>query len=111
MNTEKLQAGFKSGTYQLCMVTDAAKGLYHKNTTLEYFTHMNYVVQKTDSSKREEITAWFNAEQADISEQETYWDTEITNLSTELNSVNTEIDSVKQLKSNAIKSVFDWGSS
>ena len=111
LNTEKLQAGFKSGTYQLCMVTDAAKGLYHKNTTLEYFTHMNYVVQKTDSSKREEITAWFNAEQADISEQETYWDTEITNLSTELNSVNTEIDSVKQLKSNAIKSVFDWGSS
>lgn len=111
LNTEKLQAGFKSGTYQLCMVTDSAKGLYHKNTTLEYFTHMNYVVQKTDSSKREEITAWFNAEQADISEQETYWDTEITNLSTELNSVNTEIDSVKQLKSNAIKSVFDWGSS
>lgn len=111
LNTEKLQAGFKSGTYQLCMVTDAAKGVYHKNTTLEYFTHMNYVVQKTDSSKREEITAWFNAEQADISEQETYWDTEITNLSTELNSVNTEIDSVKQLKSNAIKSVFDWGSS
>ena len=111
LNGDKLQAGFKSGTYQLCMVSDAAKGIYHKNTTLEYFVHMNYVVQKTDSSQREEITAWFNAEQADISEQETYWDTEITNLSTELNSVNTEIESVKTLKSNAIKSVFDWGSS
>lgn len=110
-NTDKLQAGFKSGTYQLCMVSDAYKGIYHKNTTLEYFVHMNYVVEKTDSSAREEITAWFNAEQAAISEQETYWDTEITNLSTELNSVNTEIESVKTLKSNAIKSVFDWGSS
>lgn len=109
MNTEKLQTGFRSGTYQLVMVTDPTKGIYHKNTTLNYFTHMNYVVEKTDSSKREEITAWFNAEQAAISEQETYWDTEIQNLSTELNSVNTEIDSVKTLKSNAIKSVFDWG--
>jgi len=111
LNGDKLQAGFKSGSYQLCMVDDAYKGIYHKNTTLEYFVHMNYVVEKTDSSEREEITAWFNAEQAEISEQETYWDTEITNLSTELNSVNTEIDSVKTLKSNAIKSVFDWGSS
>ncbi|MCM1265575.1 MAG: hypothetical protein NC200_05180 [Candidatus Gastranaerophilales bacterium] len=110
-NTERLQAGFKSGTFQLCMVSDANKGIYHKNTTMEYFVHMNYVVDKTDSSKREEITAWFNAEQAAISEQETYWDTEIQNLSTELNSVTTEIDSVKSLKSNAIKSVFDWGSS
>ena len=109
MNTEKLQTGFRSGTYQLVMVTDPTKGIYHKNTTLNYFTHMNYVVEKTDSSKREEITAWFNAEQAAISEQETYWDTEIQNLSTELNSVNTEIDSVKTIKSNAIKSVFDWG--
>ncbi len=111
LNTEKLQTGLKSGVYQLCMVTDAYKGIYHKNTTIDYFTHMNYVVDKTDTSKKEEITAWFNAEQAAISEQETYWDTEITNLSTELNSVNTEIDAVKQLKSNAIKSVFDWGSS
>lgn len=109
MNKEKLQAGFRSGLFQLAMVDDASKGNYHKNTTLEYFTHMNYVVEKTDSSKREEITAWFNAENAAISEKETYWDTEIQNLSTELNSVTTEIDSVKQLKSNAIKSVFNWG--
>jgi hypothetical protein len=111
LNLEKLQAGFKSGTYQLCMVSDVTKGSYHKNTTLEYFVNKNYVVQKTDSSKREEITAWYNAEEAAISEKETYWDTEITNLSTELSSVNTEISSVKTLKSDAIKSVFDWGSS
>lgn len=109
MNKEKLQSGFRSGLFQLAMVDDIGKGNYHKNTTLEYFTHMNYVVEKTDSSKREEITAWFNAENAAISEKETYWDTEIQNLSTELNSVTTEIDSVKQLKSNAIKSVFNWG--
>ncbi|MCR5265466.1 MAG: hypothetical protein K6E29_02600 [Cyanobacteria bacterium RUI128] len=108
-NTDVLQSGFKSGVFQLCMVDNIQKGSYHKNTTLKYFTHMNYVVDKADSSKREEITAWFNAENALISEQETYWDTEIQNLSTELTSVNTEIESVKKLKSDSIKSVFDWG--
>ena len=108
-NTNELQAGFKSGVYQLCMVDNVAKGIYHKNTTLKYFTHMNYVVDKADSSKREEITAWFNAENAAISEQETYWDTEIQNLSTELTSVTAEIESVKKLKSDSIKNVFNWG--
>lgn len=107
----KLQAGFKSGTYQLAMVDDLERGTYKRNTMLNFFTQMNYVVDKTDSSKREELTAWFNAEQDAISEKETYWDAEIQNLSTELTSINTEIDSVKTLKSNAIKSVFDWGSS
>ena len=111
LNTDRLQAGFRSGTFQLAMVTDPKYGTYHKNTTMNYFTHMNYVVERTDSSKREEITAWFNAEQAQISEQETYWDTEIQNLSAELSAVNTEISSVKQLKSDSIKSVFSWGNS
>lgn len=110
-DTKKLQAGFQSGVFQMCHVYNVEKGSYHKNTTLDYFIHMGYVSEKLDSSEREEITAWYNAEQAKISEQETYWDEEVTNLSTELSSVNTEIDSVKQLKSNAIKSVFDWGSS
>lgn len=106
---EKLQAGFNSGTFQLAMVSDSSRGILKKNTLMNYFTSMHYVVDRTDTSKREEITAWFNAEQAIISEKETYWDTEIQNLSTELNSVNTEIESVKKLKSDAIKSVFDWG--
>lgn len=110
-NTDNLQAGFQSGMFQLCMVDNVAKGRYHKNTTLDFFIQMSYVSEKLDSSAREEITAWYNSEQNKISEQETYWDTEITNLSTELSSVNTEIDSVKTLKSNAIKSVFDWGNS
>ncbi len=109
-DTKALQAGFQSGLYQLCMVDNMAKGRYHKNTTLDFFIQMSYVSEKLDSSAREEITAWYNSEQNKISEQETCWDTEITNLSTELSSVNTEIDSVKTLKSNAIKSVFDWGS-
>ncbi len=106
---ENLQSGLKSGAYQFCMVSDVDRGTYHKNTRLNYFTRQGYVSEKMDSSKREEITAWFNMEQAAISEKETYWDTEIQNLSTELNSVNTEIESVKQLKTNAIKSVFNWG--
>ena len=110
-DTDSLQAGLRSGTFTLCMVDNVSKGNYHKNTTLDYFINMNYIVEKTDSSEREEITAWYNAEVADISEEETYWDTEITNLSTELESVDTEIESVNNLKDNAIKSVFDWGSS
>lgn len=109
-DTKKLQDGFRSGTFQLCMVDNMAKGRYHKNTTLEFFIQMSYVSDKIDFSLKEEITAWYQAEQAKISEQETYWDEEITNLSTELNSVNAEITSVKTLKSNAIKSVFEWGS-
>lgn len=110
-NTDNLQSGLQSGMFQLCMVDNMAKGRYHKNTTLDFFIQMSYVSEKLDSSAREEITAWYNSEQSKISEQETYWDTEITNLSTELSSVNTEIDSVKTLKTNAIKSVFDWGNS
>ena len=110
-NVDNLQAGFKTGVYQLAMVDDLERGCYHKNTTMNYFTHMNYVADKEDTSKREEITAWFNAEQAAINEKETYWDTEIQNLSTELTAVDTEIESVKSLKSNSIKKVFDWGGS
>lgn len=110
-NVDNLQAGFKTGVFQLAMVSDWEKGAYHKNTTMNYFTHMNYVSDKEDTSKREEITAWFNAEQAAINEKETYWDTEIQNLSTELSAVDTEIESVKSLKNNSIKKVFDWGGS
>lgn len=110
-NVDNLQAGFKTGVYQLAMVDDLERGCYHKNTTMNYFTHMNYVADKEDTSKREEITAWFNAEQSAINEKETYWDTEIQNLSTELTAVDAEIESVKSLKSNSIKKVFDWGGS
>ncbi|MBR3889580.1 hypothetical protein IKJ53_03605 [bacterium] len=110
-DTDKLQAGFQSGVFQLCNVYNVQNGSYRRNTTLEYFVHMGYVSEKLDSSEREEINAWYNAEQAKISEQETYWDLEVTNLSTELSAVNTELEAVKTLKSDAIKSVFDWGSS
>ena len=104
-----LQDGLKSGVYQLCMVDNVNTGVYHKNTTMDYFIHRNLCVEKIDMSKREELTAWYNAEQAALSDQENYWDEEITNLSTELTAVKQEIDSVKSLKSNAIKSVFGWG--
>lgn len=110
-DTDKLQAGFQSGVFQLCNVYNVQNGSYRRNTTLEYFIHMGYVSEKLDSSEREEINAWYNAEQAKISEQETYWDLEVTNLSTELSAVNTELEAVKTMKSDAIKSVFDWGSS
>ena len=109
-DTDALQDGLKSGLYQLCMVDNVKSGALKKNTMMDYFVHRNLCIEKVDTSKREELTAWYNAEQAAISNQENYWDEEISNLSTELTSINTEIDSVKSLKTNAIKSVFGWGS-
>lgn len=108
-DTELLQDGLKSGAYQICLVENLATGSLKRNTTMDYFVHRNLCIEKVDNSKREELTAWYNAEQAAISEKETYWDEEISNLSTELTSINTEIESVKTLKTNAIKSVFNWG--
>ena len=76
---------------------------------LSYFTTQNYVVEQTDNSERETITAWYNAARADLNTKESYWDSEITALSTELNAITTEIDSVKKLREDAISSTFKWG--
>jgi len=109
--SEALQAGLKSGVFQLVNVDSAATGHYAKAQNLDYFITSNLVAENTDESKKEEITAWYNSEKADLDEKESYWDTEITQLSTELNTITTEVDSVKSLRDNAISSVFKWGSS
>lgn len=109
-NTDNLQDGLKSGIYQLVNVSSNKYGGYAKAQGLDYFKTQNYVVEQTDQSERETITAWYNAARADLNEKENYWDSEITQLSTELNTITTEIDSVKKLREDAISSTFKWGS-
>ena len=109
-NSDNLQEGLKSGLYQLVNVSSTKYGGYAKSQSLDYFKTQNYVVEQTDQSERETITAWYNSARADLSEKENYWDSEITQLSAELNTITTEIDSVKKLREDAISSTFKWGS-
>ena len=109
-NSDNLQDGLKSGLYQLVNVSSIQYGGYSRAQNLDYFKTQNYVVEQTDQSTRETITAWYNAAKADLNEKENYWDSEITQLSTELNTITTEIDSVKKLREDAISSTFKWGS-
>lgn len=107
---DNIQAGLKSGLYQLVNVSSIKTGGYSKAQGLNYFETMNYIVEKADTAERETITAWYEAAKADLSTKESYWDSEITALSAELNTITTEIDSVKSLRKDAIDSTFKWGS-
>ncbi len=109
-NVDNLQAGLKSGLYQLVNVTSPVTGGYAKAQGLDYFETQNYVVEKADSAARDTVTAWYDAARADLESKESYWDSEITALSSELNSITTEIDSVKKLREDAISATFKWGS-
>ena len=109
-NVDNLQAGLKSGLYQLVNVTSPVTGGYSKAQGLDYFETQNYVVEKADSAARDTVTAWYDAARADLESKESYWDSEITALSSELNSITTEIDSVKKLREDAISATFKWGS-
>ena len=80
-------------------------------TSLTYFITSGLVVENTSSEARAEITAWYEAEKAKISEKEDWLDIENQDLSTELEAINTEIESVKSMIDDAVSSVFDWGSS
>ncbi len=98
-----------SGTFQLESANNL--GEYDEGTSLTYFITNGAVQSRTDSSVREEITAWYNAEKERITEKENYLDLDMQDLSTELEAINTEIQSVQSLIDDAISSVFDWGSS
>ena len=109
LNDDYVSDAISSGTFQLATVND--EGNYDPDTCLTYYVTNGLVAQNNNSEVREEVTAWYNAEKARISEKEDYLDIDINNLSTELESINTEIQSVKSLIDDAISSVFDWGSS
>lgn len=107
-NDDYISDGLVSGTLQLTTVNE--DGNYDPDTSLTYFVTAGLVESRTDSDVREEITAWYEAEKAAISEKEDWLDMDMDNLSTELEAINTEIQSVKSLIDDAISSVFDWGS-
>ena len=107
-NDDYISDAIVSGTFQLETVND--DGNYDTGTSLTYFITAGLVQERTDSSVREEITAWYEAEKARISEKEDWLDLENQDLSTELEAINTEIQSIQSLIDDAISSVFDWGS-
>ena len=107
-NDDYVSDALSSGTFQLATVND--EGNYDPDTSLTYYVTSGLVSQNNNSEVREEITAWYEAEKARLSEKEDYLDIDIDNLSTELESINTEIQSIQSLIDDAISSVFDWGS-
>ena len=107
-NDDYVSDALSSGTFQLATVND--EGNYDPDTSLTYYVTSGLVSQNNNSEVREEVTAWYEAEKARISEKEDYLDIDIDNLSTELESINTEIQSIQSLIDDAISSVFDWGS-
>ena len=108
-NDDYVSDALSSGTFQLATVND--EGNYDPDTSLTYYVTSGLVAQNNNSEVREEVTAWYEAEKARISEKEDYLDIDMDNLSTELESINTEIQSIQSLIDDAISSVFDWGSS
>lgn len=107
-NEDYVSDALVTGSFQLATTDNT--GEYGINTSLTYFITTGLVEERSSADEREEVTAWYNAEKARISEKETYLDLEIDDLSTELEAINTEIQSVQSLIDDAISSVFDWGS-
>ena len=106
-NDDYISDAIISGTFNLEIVDDF--GDYDEGTSLTYFLTNGTLENNTSSDKREEITAWYNAEKARISEKEDWIDLEQADLSTELEAIKTEMESLKSLIDNAISTVFDWG--
>ena len=105
-NNNYISDALVSGTFQLAQVNDV--GGYDPDTSLSYFITTGLVLEKTDSSVREEITAWYNAEKERINEKESWIDLELQDLSTELEATNTEMETLKsQLQDDDMKP-FEW---
>lgn len=107
-NDDYVSDALSSGTFQLATVND--EGNYDPDTSLTYYVTSGLVAQNNNSEVREEVTAWYEAEKARISEKESYLDIDMDNFSTELEAINTDIQSIQSLIDDAISSVFDWGS-
>ncbi len=105
-NDDYINEAIQNGTFQLATVTDT--GRYDLDTSLTYFITAGLIEERNDSSTREEITAWYEAEKNRIGEKEDYIDLDMQNLSTELEAINTEIQAVQTLIDDEM-SVFEWG--
>ncbi len=83
-----------SGVFNLEQVDTA--GNYKPDASLSYFTTAGLVLEKTDSSVREAVTAWYNAQKEELNEKETWLNMQQTQLSTELEVCTTEIQQLEQ---------------
>ena len=106
-NENYISDALVSGSFQLAQVDEY--GGYNPDASLTYFCMEGLVIDRQDSNKREEITAWYNAEKERITEKENWLDVEITDLSTELEAINTEMEALKSYIENGVE-IFDWGS-
>ena len=107
-NDNYISDALVSGTFQLANVNE--DGSYDEGCSLNYFITAGLIESNTSSNIREELTAWFKAEESRITEKETIADTTISDISAELEAVKTEMQSIKTLIDDAISSVFNWGS-
>lgn len=104
-NSNYVNDALVSGIFQLAQVDEF--GGYDPDTSLTYFITSGLVLERSDSSTREEITAWYNAEKERINEKESWLDLEIQDYSTELEAANTEIESIKSMLEDDMKP-FEW---
>lgn len=104
-NSDYVQDALTSGIF--CLATVGEYGYYEPNTSLTYYATSGEIELRSDSEKRETVTAWYDAEKERISYEETVIDLEIEQLSTELEAIKTEIDSVNNLIKDAMES-FNW---
>ena len=104
-NPDYISDAIVSGTFQL--ETIDSFGNYDEGSSLMYFLTAGDVSQSSNSEAREEITAWYNAEKARISEKESYLDLENQDLSTELEAIKTEMESIKSIIDDATN-IFNW---
>lgn len=107
-NSDYISDALVTGSFQLAEVNEY--GGYDPNTSLTYFTMNGTVEMRTDSDVRENITAWYNAEKARISQKEDMLDLEIRDFSTELEAINTEMEAIKTFINDSVQRVFSWGS-
>lgn len=107
-NEDYLSDALVSGIFQLEKINNA--GEYDEGTTLTYFIETCDLKSRSTEADREALTAWYNAEKEAISEKETLIDIDMKDLSAELDAIKQEMESLKSLISDAISSVFDWGS-
>lgn len=108
LNPDYVSDALVTGTFQLESVDKA--GEYDEGTSLTYFITAGAIQTRTDSSVREEITAWYNAQKDNIAFKENIIDMQMADWSTELEAINAEMQSIQSFVDDGIQSVFDWGS-
>ena len=107
-NDDYISDALVTGTMQLVEVNDT--GGYDPDASLTYFITAGLVTERTNSDKREEITAWYNAQKELLTEKENWYDIDMRNLSTELEAIKTEMESLQSFINSQVEGVFDWGS-